>query len=407
MARKNRLVVMDGLYHVTARVAHQERLLRDPAFKKLIVDWIYDIADFSGVDVCAWNIMDNHLHIFVHVPPVPEKYWLDKPERNPDGSVLREGTVPQSPAFSMRPHENRNPRWTPDLDDPVCVITPAGDSPSREAIQTALAEGLPVAHVPQAPTGFTMSDEEMLERLGHLYKPETVEKIADRWSAARENGRDDVVESEKDAFCRRMYNISQYMKTLKQRITQVYNETYRHEGQLWDGRFFSTLVDRDDALARLLVTSYIELNSYRTKKKIPPKAWRWCSYAAATGSSFGGDPSRGRQADAAVGSPLARKAREGYEKMFGEPWEEVVRRLESVFAAELPAEYDAEANNTGCIRTMAQLVKVSCRQFERGGFVSRDKDFAERTLAELPAKFPTVGTQSIKFFGRFGWEFAA
>ena len=142
MARKNRLVVMDGLYHVTARVAHQERLLRDPAFKKLIVDWIYGIADFSGVEVCAWNVMDNHLHIFVRVPPVPEKYWLDKPERNPDGSVLREGTVPNSPAFSMRPNENRAPRWTPDLDDPACVITPAGDSPSREAILTAIAEGL-------------------------------------------------------------------------------------------------------------------------------------------------------------------------------------------------------------------------------------------------------------------------
>ena len=395
MARKNRLVVEDGLYHITARIAHRERLLRDPAFKRLIVEWIYGIADFSGIDVGAWNVMDNHLHIFVRVPPVPEKYWLDKPERSPDGSVLREGTVPPSPAFSMRPKENRAPRWMPDLDDPACVITPAGDSPSREAIRTALAEGLPVAHVPQAPTGFTMSDEEMLGRLGHLYKPETVEKIADRWAAARENGRGDLVDAEKDAYCRRMYNISQYMKTLKQRITQVYNKTYKHEGQLWDGRFFSTLVDRDDALARLFVTSYVELNSYRTKKKIPPRSWRWCSYATAIGASFGGD------------SPLARKAREGYEKMFGETWEEVVRRLESVFAAEMPADYDAESEGLGRIRTMAQLVKVSCSPFERGGFVSRDRGFAERTLAALPAKFPSQGAQSVEFFGRFGWEFAA
>ena len=391
MARTNRLVVMDGLYHVTARVAHRERLLRDPAFKRLIVDWIYGIADFSGVEVCAWNVMDNHLHLFLHVPPVPEKYWLDPPESAPDGTVLREGTVPPSPAFSMRPAENRNPRWTPGLDDPACVITPAGDSPSREAILAALAEGVPVARVPQAPTGFTMSDGEMLERLSSLYRPETVEKIADRWAAARENGRDDTVEREKEAFCRRMYNVSQYMKTLKQRITQVYNETYGHEGQLWDGRFFSVLVDRDDALARLFVTSYVELNSYRTKKRIPPGAWRWCSYSTA----LAGD------------GPHARKAREGYEKMFGEPWEEVVRRLESVFAAELPADYDEKSQGTGGLRTMAQLVKVTCRQFERGGFVSRDRGFAERTLAELPAKFPAQGAQSVEFFGRFGWEVAA
>lgn len=393
MARNNRLVVVDGLYHVTARVAHQERLLRDPAFKKQIVDWVYDIADFSGIDVCAWNIMDNHLHILVHVPPVPEKYWLDKPKTASDGSILQMGTVPCSPAFSMRPHENRNPRWTPGLDDPACIISPAGDSPSREAIIAAIAEGLPVAHVPQAPTGFTMSDDEMLERLEHLYKQEVVEKIAGSWASARAKGRDDIVEKEKDAYCRRMYNISQYMKSLKQRISQVYNKTYNHEGQLWDGRFFSTLVDREDTLARLFVTAYIELNSYRTKKKIPPKAWRWCSYATAT--SLNGD------------SPLARKAREGYEKMFGVPWEDVVRRLESVFATEMPADYDGESHTTSCVRTMAQLVKISCRQFERGGYVSRDKGFAERTLAELPSRFPSVGTQSIEFFGRFGWEFAA
>ena len=379
---------MDGLYHITARVAHRERLLRDPAFKEQIVDWIYGIADFSGVDVCAWNIMDNHLHIFVHVPPVPEKYWLDPPETNPDGTLRREGTVPQSPAFSMRPAENRNPRWMPDLDNPACVITAAGDSPSREAILTAIAEGIPVAHVPQAPTGFSMSDEEMLKRLEHLYKPQAVEKIGDRWAAARSNGRGDLVDAEKDAYCRRMYNISQYMKTLKQRITQVYNKIYKHEGQLWDGRFFSTLVDRDDALARLFVTSYVELNSYRTKKKIPPKAWRWCSYSTAVN----GD------------SPHSQKAREGYEKMFGEPWKEVVRRLESVFAAEMPADYDEESKDTGRLRTMAQLVKVSCRQFERGGFVSREKGFVERTLATLPAEFPSQDARVVDFFARFAWE---
>ena len=93
--------------------------------------------------------------------------------------------------------------------------------------------------------------------------------------------------------------------------------------------------------------------------------------------------------------------------MFGEPWEEVVRRLESVFAAELPADYDEATNNTGRLRTMAQLVKVSCRQFERGGFVSREKGFVERMFATLPTKFPSPGARAVKFFARFVWESAA
>ena len=177
---------------------------------------------------------------------------------------------------------------------------------------------------------------------------------------------------------------------LKQRISETYNRDYKHEGQLWDGRFHSVLVDRDDALARLYVTSYIELNSHRTKKKISPKAWRWCSYSTAIGDT-----------------PLAERARKGYELMFGVSWEEVVRRLESVFAAELPAGYDVETGDTSRLTSMAQLVKVSCRRLERGGFVSRDMGFAERTLAAFSPKFPAPGTRSVRFFGRLRWELAA
>ena len=51
MARKNRVVVEDGLYHVTTRIAHRERLLADPEVKALVEEWMYGIADFCGVCV--------------------------------------------------------------------------------------------------------------------------------------------------------------------------------------------------------------------------------------------------------------------------------------------------------------------------------------------------------------------
>lgn len=377
MARKNRVVVEDGLYHVTTRIAHQAHLLESPSVKARIVDWIYGIADFSGVEVCAWNVMDNHLHLVLRVPSVPERYWLADPAR---------GTGPSTVALSMRPRENRTQRWTPDLADRNHPITPAGDCPSEAAVVAALANGQPVAFVPRPPTGFTMSDDEMIGRLRFLYRPKTVDDIAARWASARAADRGDLVEEEKDAYCRRMYNVSQYMKTLKQRVSQFFNTECGHEGQLWDGRFYSALVDRDDALARLYVASYVELNSYRTKRRIAPKDWPWCSYATAKGDS-----------------PLAKRAREGYERLFGMPWEEAARHLEAVFAAEMPADFDAESGDLGRLSTMEQLVKVSCRMFERGVFISRDPDFATRTLASLPAKFPAGGTRSAKFFGRFRW----
>ena len=53
MARKNRVVVPDGLYHIVGRVAHRARLLESSEFKDRIVEWIHGIAAFAGVEGSA------------------------------------------------------------------------------------------------------------------------------------------------------------------------------------------------------------------------------------------------------------------------------------------------------------------------------------------------------------------
>ena len=53
---------------------------------------------------------------------------------------------------------------------------------------------------------------------------------------------------------------------------------------------------------------------------------------------------------------------------------------------------------------MAQLVRFPCRMLERGGFISRNPEFARRTLAALPPKFPAAGDRSVRFFSRLRWE---
>ena len=52
MARKNRMSVYDGIYHVTSRIANRAMLLAE-------------------AEVWAFCIMDNHLHLFVHALPLP------------------------------------------------------------------------------------------------------------------------------------------------------------------------------------------------------------------------------------------------------------------------------------------------------------------------------------------------
>ena len=70
MARKNRVSVYDGIYHITSRIANRAMLLAEDEVKDRIMEWTASVAAFSGVEVWAFCIMDNHLHLFVHVPPV-------------------------------------------------------------------------------------------------------------------------------------------------------------------------------------------------------------------------------------------------------------------------------------------------------------------------------------------------
>ena len=56
-------------------------------------------------------------------------------------------------------------------------------------------------------------------------------------------------------------DLSEFMKTFKQRVSQWYNSNYSHEGTLWGGRFKSVLVE-DGRYLRNLV-AYIHGNPIR------------------------------------------------------------------------------------------------------------------------------------------------
>ena len=388
MARRNRIVVEDGVYHITARVAHRAFLLADPATKDLIVDWLYGIADFCGVDVLAWSILDNHMHLEVRVPPVPERYWIT------------EGTVPASAARSLRPAECRAPRWTPDVADDPVVITPAGDVPSEEAVRKSVADGVPLVRLPRPMTGFTMSDDELVERLQRLYHNHSrgAEFVARRWKRMRLAGRHEEVEAEKEAFCRRMYNVSLFMKDLKQRISQYFNTKLGHSGQLWDGRFYSGLVE-DDSVARTFVTAYIDWNAPKAGLVAHPSGWRWSSYAVANGS----------------GSYSAR-ARKGYELALACPWPEARARLETIFTVKLPDGYDPSVNTMCYLETgpdgrerfipltLPQLVKSGAKRLFRGGYFARSVAFVRETEKKLPKRFPGTSGRLVEVLSRLDWN---
>ena len=77
-----------------------------------------------------------------------------------------------------------------------------------------------------------------------------------------------------------MWDVSAYLKLLKQRFTQWFNRWHRRKGTLWEERFKSVWVEGSrDSLAR--VAAYIDLNPIRARLAEDPKDYRWSGYAAA------------------------------------------------------------------------------------------------------------------------------
>ena len=362
MARKNRVSVYDGTYHVTARIAHRAMLLAEDEVKDKIMEWIVSVARFSGVEVWSFAVMDNHLHLFVHVPPVPERLWTD-----PDDE-------PCAHAFGMRPPECREPLWSP-----------AGDRPPRR----------------RPSPGFMLDDAEMVGRLAHLYGPERAEAVGRAWEAMRGHGRGESVDREKERFCRRMYNLTQFVKTLKERVSMWFNAEYGHEGCLWQGRFYSGVVEKKEAV-KAVVSAYIGYNPVKAKLVASPSDWRWSSYALAVGDT----------------DSLSSYCREMYERMTGRPWEEVHGMLESIYADKLPDslrpedlkewydDYDDESGDEehpGGVYRASQAIRVTLKAFS-GAYIGSDMEFFGRVTEALPNRFPRAGSRSVRRCRAFVWE---
>lgn len=86
----------------------------------------------------------------------------------------------------------------------------------------------------------------------------------------------------RERYLRRMWDVSSFMKTLKQRFTQWYNKRHKRKGTLWEDRFRSVLVQSvGEPVAAM--AAYIDLNPIRTSMVEEPQEYSWSGYGAAMG----------------------------------------------------------------------------------------------------------------------------
>ena len=192
--------------------------------------------------------------------------------------------------------------------------------------------------VPAAPEcgGSSWSDERLLEKLEKLYCAREMGKK--RWELEhyREQGNEEAAERFRAKYFARMWDLSEYMKSVKQRFTQWFNRKHGRCGTLWEGRFNHELVQEGHAARK--VSAYIDLNPVRAGMVKDPKDYRWNGY---------GEAVAGKQ-----------KAREGLRKVL---FEEHVTRMNEELASE-------ELASWGEVQK-----KYRVELFADGEFSTRDK----------------------------------
>ena len=114
-----------------------------------------------------------------------------------------------------------------------------------------------LVHLPEAPE---LSDGELFDRIAALYSGDRLAEIRKEWEMyARLN--DEVGRKRsRERFLRRMYDVSAFMKTLKQNATMSYNCRSIHTGTMWESRFRVREYMPDEKCELMNVAAYIDRN---------------------------------------------------------------------------------------------------------------------------------------------------
>lgn len=103
-----------------------------------------------------------------------------------------------------------------------------------------------------------------------------------QWQLGHWRGRGAVEAAERlrQQWFGRMWDVSRFMKVLKQRFSHWFNQRHGRRGTLWEDRFRSVLVEGKGNVLRSMA-AYIDLNPVRAGICEDPKDYRWSNYGEA------------------------------------------------------------------------------------------------------------------------------
>jgi putative transposase len=136
--------------------------------------------------------------------------------------------------------------------------------------------------VPQRPTDPALlpTAEQILAKLEKLSGHQNVGAVRQELEMYRRTGNAAGEARLVARYHARMWDLSAFLKLVKQRFTLWYNARKNRKGTLWEERFKSVVVEGvGEAVATM--AAYIDLNPVRARIVKDPKDYRWCGYGEA------------------------------------------------------------------------------------------------------------------------------
>jgi REP element-mobilizing transposase RayT len=146
-----------------------------------------------------------------------------------------------------------------------------------------------LVEVPKAPEPHLRpSPERVLAKLAKLSGHQNVGLVRQRFEMYREARDEKGLAEYLATFHARLWDLSQFMKLVKQRFTLWYNLRVGRTGTLWEDRFKSVLVE-GQGQALVTMAAYIDLNPVRAGLVKDPKDYRWSGYGEAVAGKEAGE----------------------------------------------------------------------------------------------------------------------
>lgn len=122
-----------------------------------------------------------------------------------------------------------------------------------------------------------IGDDEVFRRMEYIYPAIKVEAEKLKYQELAEGGMPDAAEEFLNRYRLRMFNMTSFMKDVKQRFTQRYNQLKDRKGNLWEERFKSVLIEGEYKLIRRFA-AYIDLNPVRAGLVDKASQYQWSGF---------------------------------------------------------------------------------------------------------------------------------